>query len=141
MCDIKTKIFQDLTNYYSNSVKYFDIDTLPIEIDYNDILQLKSNVCYSNKQLVLNINFLGVSNNGIICYTGKESEKTGICRYFHSFIFLLYDRNNHCGVMIKSLFTKHITWFNKQMYYNLKLMVCEKIYNFYFMQDINFLPW
>lgn len=75
MCDIKTKIFQDLTNYYSNSVKYFDIDTLPIEIDYNDILQLKSNVCYSNKQLVLSINFLGVSNNGIICYTGKESKK------------------------------------------------------------------
>lgn len=90
MCDIKTKIFQDLTNYYSNSVKYFDIDTLPIEIDYNDILQLKSNVWYSNKQLVLNINFLGVSNDGIICYTGKESEKlVSVVISTHSYCYFM----------------------------------------------------
>lgn len=75
MCEIKTKIVQDLTNDCITNVKYFDTNNVPLEFNYNDILQHKSNVCYCDQQIVSSINFLGVSNNGIICYTGKDSKK------------------------------------------------------------------
>lgn len=47
-CDIKTKIFQDFTNDYITNVKYFDINTIPLEFNYSYNLQHKSNVSYCN---------------------------------------------------------------------------------------------
>lgn len=42
ICPIKTKIVQDLTctNDYITNVKYFDIGTVPLEFNYNDIYNI-----------------------------------------------------------------------------------------------------
>lgn len=96
-----------------------------------------------NKQLVHVLSIFCWKYQTIVLFVKleKKVKKTSICRYFHSFILLLYDSNNQCGIMIKSLTTKHITWFNKRMYYKLKLMIFDKNYNFYFMQNNIFLSW
>lgn len=140
MSHFLSMVFQEFTNFDDVDTTYFDVNNIPFNLNTNNITLQIPCMDFCDSQVVISFKYLGTHKNTIY-YIGKQSKKVKECKYFHTFLLLIYDTVNEQGIIINTPFTKSISWFAHKMYHNLKLSVCYDIFRFYFMHDINFSHW
>lgn len=107
-------------------------------IDIKDLKEGKDYISFGDQVNVFSLFRYDTDDDNFHAYLGIKYSLIGVCRYYTCAIIALYDKRSESYVLIEIDNTRTMMRFRSSMYNGLKIGVFKKLYQHFYMLDIDF---